>query len=156
MFFQYALIWMMVKLLRFIRSVIMLELFLLRAWRDRAPKTTWISKLQLHSLVFVFFKHIKQKIQWCLKHSCVYTHTNAHARTHRMIFTHKKSLSPQALSCKTCLLEMDLDIGALSVRIFSPNTRQFLQRTKPHQCSHAHLSCTVSKALLCSYSLSLI
>lgn len=79
-----------------------------------------------------------------------------HTHTRRKIFTHKKSLSPQALSCKTCLLEMDLDIGALSVRIFSPNTRQFLQRTKPHQCSHAHLSCIVSKALLCSFSLSLI
>ncbi|KAI9533086.1 hypothetical protein NQZ68_026639 [Dissostichus eleginoides] len=43
---------------------------------------------------------------------------------------------------------MDLDIGALSVRIFSPNTRQFLQRTKPCRCSHAHLSWIVSKALL--------
>lgn len=58
---------------------------------DEAPKTTWISKLQLHSLVLVVFRHIKRK-------NTVTSETQlwqrAHINTERYSHTQKVSFSP--------------------------------------------------------------
>lgn len=147
MFFKHALIYMIIKRLDYMQHCDNSESFPFESLKGM--KLLKLPGYQSYSST-AWFSDTSNR-----KYSDVWN-TAVAAHTQEDVHTHKKSLSPQALSCKTCLLEMDLDTGALSVWIFSLNTRQFLQRTKPYRRSHAHLSCIVSKALLCSYSLSLI
>ncbi len=84
----------------------------------------------------------------------LWLHVLTYKQAERYPYTRKVSFSPssflQNLFCRNGSRHRSFEC----VWIFSPNTRQFLQRTKPNRRSHAQRSCIVSKALLCSYTLS--